>query len=73
MKVITSKSNTLFIALIEIFDQILALANKLMFASKEDYNKSVVIMIGEMGNGKSTTLNELIQVVQKQAGRVENE
>ena len=73
MKVIATKSNTLFIALIEIFDQILALANKLMFASKEDYNKSVVIMIGEMGNGKSTTLNELIQVVQNQAGREDNE
>ena len=60
---ISSKASRLFVALFEIFDQILALANKLMFVPKLDSQKSVVLVIGEMGNGKSTTLNNLINML----------
>jgi Tfp pilus assembly pilus retraction ATPase PilT len=44
----------------EIFDQILALANKLMYSVNSDSKRKVVLVIGEMGNGKSSTMNELI-------------
>ena len=44
----------------EIFDQILALANKLMYNVNNEAKRKVVLVIGEMGNGKSTTMNQLI-------------
>ena len=45
----------------EIFDQILALANKLMYNVNNEAKRKVVLVIGEMGNGKSTTMNQLIE------------
>jgi Tfp pilus assembly pilus retraction ATPase PilT len=49
----------------EIFDQILALANKLMYSVNFDSKRKVVLAIGKMGNGKSSTMNELISELNK--------
>jgi Tfp pilus assembly pilus retraction ATPase PilT len=53
----------------EIFDQILALANKLMYSVNTDSKRKVVLVIGEMGNGKSSTMNELIEELNKMFDR----
>lgn len=53
----------------EIFDQILALANKLMYNVNSDAKRKVVLVIGEMGNGKSTTMNQLIAELNTMFGR----
>lgn len=53
-------TNKFQISMFEIFDQILALANKLMYNVNNEAKRKVVLVIGEMGNGKSTTMNQLI-------------
>ena len=50
----------------------MALANKLMFVPKADAKRSVVLVIGEIGNGKSTTLNNIIHALNTQSGRPES-
>mgnify|MGYP006122134265 CR=1 FL=1 len=55
-----------------IFDQVLALSNKLMFSINNESKRNTVLVIGEMGNGKSTTMNELIGAVDILFGREED-